>query len=104
MVCFLFLKTQTINYIFRYNTLPDVINIMCNPLFIQQNILRQLHINYDPFIDVILRECELLARYSITMPDLGYKLLLDKNRIRLYYERTKVYISLNPWTTIVHCL
>ena len=64
---------------------------MCNPLLIRQNVIRQLYINYDPFIDVILHECELLARYSITMPDLGYKLLLDKNRIRLYYERLKVY-------------
>jgi dynein heavy chain len=76
---------------FRYQTLPDVINVMCNPLLIRQNVLRQLYINYDPMIDVILRECELLARYSITMPDLGYKLLLDQNRIRLYYERLKVY-------------
>ncbi len=75
---------------FRYNTLPDVINVMCNPLLIRQNVLRQLYINYNPLIDVILRECELLARYSITMPDLGYKLLLDKNRIRLDYERLKV--------------
>jgi hypothetical protein len=63
---------------------------MCNPLLVRQNVIRQLYINYDPFIDVILRECELLARYSITMPDLGYKLLLDRNRIRLYYERLKV--------------
>jgi hypothetical protein len=63
---------------------------MCNPLFIRQNVIRQLYINYNPFIDVILRECELLAQYSITMPDLGYKLLLDKNRIRLDYERLKV--------------
>jgi hypothetical protein len=63
---------------------------MCNPLFIRQNVIRQLYINYNPFIDVILRECELLAQYSITMPDLGYKLLLDKNRIQLDYERLKV--------------
>jgi len=68
---------------------------MSNPLLIRQNVTRQLYINYDPFIDVILRECELLARYSITMPDLGYKLLLDKNRIRLYYERLKVYEGKN---------
>ncbi|CAF1075088.1 unnamed protein product [Adineta steineri] len=72
-----------------YNTLPDVVNVMCNPLLIRQNVTRQLYINYDPFIDVILRECELLARYSVTMPDLGYKLLLDRDRIRLYYERLK---------------
>jgi hypothetical protein len=64
---------------------------MCKPLLIRQNVIRQLYINYDPFIDIILHECELLARYSITMPDLGYKLLLDKNRIQLYYERLKVY-------------
>ncbi|CAF4128186.1 unnamed protein product [Rotaria sp. Silwood2] len=72
-----------------YNTLGDVVNLLCNPLLIRQNLIRQLYINYDPFIDVILRECELLARYSITMPDLGYKLLLDRNRIRFYYERLK---------------
>ncbi|CAF1397791.1 unnamed protein product [Rotaria sordida] len=72
-----------------YNTLGDVVNLLCNPLLIRQNLIRQLYINYDPFIDVILRECELLARYSITIPDLGYKLLLDRNRIRFYYERLK---------------
>lgn len=67
---------------------------MCHPLLLRQNVLRQLYINYDPLMDVILRECELLARYSITMPDLGYKLLLDKNRIRLCYERLKVDLQL----------
>ncbi|CAF4986101.1 unnamed protein product [Rotaria sp. Silwood1] len=72
-----------------YNTLGDVVNLLCNPLLIRQNLIRQLYINYDPFIDTILHECELLARYSITMPDLGYKLLLDRNRIRFYYERLK---------------
>ncbi|CAF3017866.1 unnamed protein product [Rotaria socialis] len=72
-----------------YNTLSDVVNLMCNPLLVRQNLIRQLYINYDPFIDVVLRECELLARYSIAMPDLGYKLLLDRTRIRFYYERLK---------------
>jgi len=75
---------------------------MCNPLLIRQNVIRQLYINYDPFIDVILYECELLARYSITMPDLGYKLLLDKNRIRLDYERLKVYMTLDSlWHSLL---
>jgi hypothetical protein len=69
----------------------------------RQNVLRQLYINYDPMIDVILRECELLARYSITMPDLGYKLLLDQNRIRLYYERLKVYRIPQIWQTHSLC-
>ncbi|CAF5174278.1 unnamed protein product, partial [Rotaria magnacalcarata] len=72
-----------------YNTLSDVVNLMCNPLLVRQNLVRQLYINYDPFIDVVLRECELLARYSIAMPDLGYKLLLDRTRIRFSYERLK---------------
>ncbi|CAF4261014.1 unnamed protein product, partial [Rotaria magnacalcarata] len=72
-----------------YNTLSDVVNLMCNPLLVRQNLIRQLYINYDPFIDVVLRECELLARYSIAMPDLGYKLLLDRTRIRFSYERLK---------------
>jgi len=74
----------------RYNTLPNVVNVLCSPLLIRPNVRRQLEINYDPSIDVILRECELLTRYSITIPDLGYKLLLDRNRIRFDYERLKV--------------
>jgi hypothetical protein len=75
---------------------------MCKPLLIRQNVIRQLYINYDPFIDIILHECELLARYSITMPDLGYKLLLDKNRIRLDYERLKVYMTLDSlWHSLL---
>ena len=70
-----------------------MIKVLCHPLLLRQNTLRQLYINYDPLIDVILRECELLARYSITMPDLGYKLLLDQHRIRLCYERLKVRLK-----------
>lgn len=74
----------------RYNSLPDVVHLLSNPILTRQNFIRQLSINYDPFIDVIMHECELLARHSITIPDLGYKLLLDKHRIRFYYERLKV--------------
>lgn len=75
---------------FRYNTLPGVVNVMCNPVLVRQNVLRQLYINYDPLIDVILRDCELLAQHAINMPDLGYKLLLDQKRVRLAHERLKV--------------
>lgn len=71
-----------------------MIKALCHPL-----LARQLYINYDPLIDVILRECELLARYSITMPDLGYKLLLDQHRIRLCYERLKVNTLNYPSTS-----
>ncbi|CAF0874531.1 unnamed protein product [Adineta ricciae] len=72
-----------------YNSLPDIVNVMCNPVLVRQNPLRQLYINYDPLIDVILHDCELLVRSSITVPDLGYNLLLEKDRIRLSYERLK---------------
>lgn len=71
--------------------MPDVVNLMSSPLFVRQNLIRQFYINYDPLIDIILHDCELLVRHSITIPDLGYKLLLDRNRIRLCYERSKVF-------------